>query len=103
MYVLKYICIYYFCTILCLKIVQLWQEVPAGLLRSLLEQLYELVSDSNEKRNNLLILRNMEMVRKMVNFLPIVFNSSTPSTTEMLFSLLGALLAKHPLTEDLLW
>ncbi|XP_025205063.1 WD repeat and FYVE domain-containing protein 3 [Melanaphis sacchari] len=80
----------------------LWQEVPAGLLRSLIEQLYELVSDSNEKRNNLIILRNMEMVRKMVNFLPIVFNTSSSSTTEVLFSLLGALLAKHPLTEDLL-
>jgi hypothetical protein len=45
----------------------------------------------------------MEMVRKMVNFLPIVFNTSTPSTIEVLFSLLGALLAKHPLIEDLIW
>ncbi|XP_050525205.1 WD repeat and FYVE domain-containing protein 3 isoform X2 [Daktulosphaira vitifoliae] len=80
----------------------LWQEVPSGLLRSLLEQLYELVSDSNEKRNNLVILRNMEMVRKMVNFLPIVFSSSPTSTTEVHFSFLGALLAKHPVTEDLL-
>lgn len=77
--------------------------MPASLLRSLLEQLYELVSDSNEKRNNLNTLRNMEMVRKMVNFLPIVFNTSTLSAIEVLFSLLGALLAKHPLTEDLLW
>lgn len=61
------------------------------------------MSDSNEKRNNLNILRNMEMVRKMVNFLPIVFNTSTLSAIEVLFSFLGALLAKHPLTEDLLW
>lgn len=45
----------------------------------------------------------MEMVRKMVNFLPIVFNPSTLLTAEVLFSLLGALLTKHPLTEDLLW
>lgn len=45
----------------------------------------------------------MEMVRKMVNFLPIVFNTSTLPAIEVLFSFLGALLAKHPLTEDLLW
>lgn len=43
------------------------------------------------------------MVRKMVNFLPIVFNISTSSTIDVLFSLLEALLAKHPLSEDLLW
>lgn len=77
--------------------------MPSGLLRSLLEQLYELVSDSNEKRNNLIILRNMEMVRKMVNFLPIIFNTSPSSTSDVLFLLLGSLLSKHPLTEDLLW
>ncbi|XP_050428058.1 WD repeat and FYVE domain-containing protein 3 [Adelges cooleyi] len=80
----------------------LWQEVPSGLLRSLLEQLFELVSDSNEKKNNLVILRNMEIVRKMVNFLPIVYSSSPPSTVEVHFSFLGALLEKHPLTDDLL-
>jgi len=45
----------------------------------------------------------MEMVRKMVNFLPVVFNTASSTTTEVMFSLLGALLAKHPLTEDLLW
>lgn len=61
------------------------------------------MSDSNEKRNNLIILRNMEMVRKMVNFLPIIFNTSTSSTSDVLFLLLGSLLSKHPLTEDLLW
>lgn len=43
------------------------------------------------------------MVRKMVNFLPMVFNTSSTSTIDVLFSLIGALLAKHPLTEDLLW
>jgi len=45
----------------------------------------------------------MEIVRKMVNFLPMVFNTSSSSATEVLFLLLGAFLAKHPLTEDLLW
>lgn len=78
---------------------QVWHEAPGDLEKSLLEHVYELVTESSEKRLNLRIIRDLHLVPKLLFILGDV---TSGSTRQVLLSLLGALLAQ-PRTMDLLW
>lgn len=78
---------------------QVWHQAPGELQRSLLEHLYELVTESSEKRHNLNTMRDMQLVQRLLRILPEV---TSQSTRQVLLNLLGALLAGQPLSQDLL-
>ena len=78
---------------------QVWHEAPGELQKSLLEHMYELVTESSEKRLNLRIIRDLHLVPKL---LFILGDITSGSTRQVMLSLLGALLAQ-PRTIDLLW
>ncbi|KAF7990932.1 hypothetical protein HCN44_000737 [Aphidius gifuensis] len=78
---------------------QVWHEAPGELLRSLLEHLYELVAESNEKRTNLRLMRDLQLVNKLLNILGDVKQNST---RQVLLALLSILLGQ-PRQSDLLW
>ncbi|KAH0568814.1 WD repeat and FYVE domain-containing protein 3 [Cotesia glomerata] len=78
---------------------QVWHEAPGELLRSLLEHLYELVAESNEKRTNLRLMRDLQLVHKLLHILSEVKQNST---RQVLLALLSILLAQ-PRQADLLW
>ncbi|RZF45662.1 hypothetical protein LSTR_LSTR010613 [Laodelphax striatellus] len=78
---------------------EVWHEAPGELQRSLLEHLYELVAESSEKRNNLRLVRDMQLVQRLLRILPSV---QAPPTRQVLLNLLGALLANQPQPQDLL-
>lgn len=40
---------------------EVWHEAPGELLRSHLEHLYELAAESSEKRNNIWIMRDLQV------------------------------------------
>lgn len=78
---------------------EIWQGAPNELLRSLLEHLFELVSESNEKRTNIRIMRDLQLVTKLLH---IVSDIGESGTKEILFSLLTILLGGQPRHNDLL-
>lgn len=79
---------------------EVWHEAPGELLRTLLEHLYELVADSNEKRTNLWLMRDLQLVIKLLHILADVKH---PPTKQILLSLLSSLLSGQPRPADLLW
>ena len=78
---------------------QVWHEAPGDLQRSLFEHLYELVAESNEKRSNISLIRQMRLVQRLLYILPAV--ASNP-TRDLMLTLLGALLLAQPDPHDLL-
>nr|XP_022909115.1 WD repeat and FYVE domain-containing protein 3 [Onthophagus taurus] len=77
-----------------------WHEAPGELLRSHLEHLYELAAESNEKRNNTWIMRDLQLVTKLLHITPEIKHGAT---RQVLFSLLSILLGGQPRQSDLLW
>ncbi|KAJ8919114.1 hypothetical protein NQ315_012099 [Exocentrus adspersus] len=78
---------------------EVWHEAPGELLRSHLEHLYELAAESNEKRNNTWIMRDLQLVEKLLHITPDVKHAAT---RQVLFSLLSVLLNGQPRQNDLL-
>ncbi|KAL7045563.1 hypothetical protein ACKWTF_002261 [Chironomus riparius] len=78
---------------------EIWLNAPNGLLRSLLEHLLELVSESAEKRANIKIMRELQLVSKLLH---IIGDITENSTREILYSLLSILLGGQPRLVDLL-
>ncbi|XP_044260057.1 WD repeat and FYVE domain-containing protein 3 isoform X2 [Tribolium madens] len=78
---------------------EVWHEAPGELLRSHLEHLYELAAESNEKRNNTWIMRDLQLVEKLLHITPEVKHNAT---RQVLFSLLSVLLGGQPRQPDLL-
>ncbi|XP_029662380.1 WD repeat and FYVE domain-containing protein 3 isoform X2 [Formica exsecta] len=78
---------------------QVWHEAPGELLRSLLEHLYELIAESSEKRTNLRLMRDLQLVHKLLHILSDV---KLNSTRQILLALLSILLSQ-PRQADLLW
>nr|CAD7266139.1 unnamed protein product [Timema shepardi] len=79
--------------------IEVWHEAPGELQRSLFEHLYELISESSEKRTNLRIVRDLHLTQRLLYILPDVVNGPT---RQVLLNLLGALLAGQPRALDLL-
>lgn len=79
--------------------IKVWHEAPGELLRSLLEHLYELVAESSEKRTNLRLMRDLQLVHKLLHILSDV---KLNSTRQILLALLSILLSQ-PRQADLLW
>lgn len=78
---------------------EIWLNAPNGLLRSLLEHLLELVSESGEKRTNIKIMRELQLVSKLLH---IIGDINENATREILFSLMSILLGGQPKLGDLL-
>lgn len=78
----------------------MWHEAPGELLRSHLEHLYELAAESSEKRNNIWVMRDLQLVDKLLYITPDVRHQAT---RQVLFSLLTILLGGQPRQVDLLW
>lgn len=78
---------------------EIWLNAPNGLLRSLLEHLLELASESGEKKTNIRIMRELQLVPKLLH---IICEINENSTKEILFTLLSILLAGNPRMSDLL-
>ncbi|KAK9687952.1 FYVE zinc finger [Popillia japonica] len=77
-----------------------WHEAPGELLRSHLEHLYELAAESSEKRNNTWVMRDLQLVTKLLYITPEIRHHGT---RQVLFSLLSVLLGGQPRQADLLW
>lgn len=77
----------------------IWLNAPNSLLRSLLEHLLELASESGEKRTNNKIMRELQLVPKLLH---IICDISENQTKEILFTLLSILLSGQPRPGDLL-
>ncbi|XP_012287062.1 WD repeat and FYVE domain-containing protein 3 isoform X1 [Orussus abietinus] len=78
---------------------EVWHEAPGELLRSLLEHLYELIAESSEKRTNLRLMRDLQLVHKLLHILSDVKQNAT---RQVLLALLNILLGQ-PRQADLLW
>lgn len=81
--------------------IQVWHQAPGELQRSLFEHLLELVSESSEKKGNLRLLRDLQLVHRLLFILPDVMLGPSATST-MLLTLLGVLLAVNPRSSDLL-
>ncbi|KAF5299222.1 hypothetical protein FQA39_LY02395 [Lamprigera yunnana] len=79
---------------------EVWHEAPGELLRSHLEHLYELTSESSEKRNNIWIMRDLQLVTKLLHIMPELKHQAT---RQVLYLLLSILLGGQPRQADLLW
>lgn len=79
---------------------EVWHGAPNGLLRSLLEHLLELASESSEKRSNIRIMRDLQLVTKLLHIITEIHDVA--GTREILFSLLSILLGGQPRHGDLL-
>lgn len=77
----------------------IWLNAPNGLLRSLLEHLVELASESGEKKTNIKIMRELQLVPKLLH---IICDINENQTKEILFTLLSILLGGQPRPGDLL-
>lgn len=77
----------------------IWLNAPNGLLRSLLEHLLELASESGEKKTNIRIMRELQVVPKLLH---IICDINENATKEILFTLLSILLGGQPRPSDLL-
>lgn len=87
-----------------------WHGAPNGLLRSLLEHLLELASESSEKRSNVRIMRELQLVNKLLHIITeipeqVAVNSGggAGGTREILFALLSILIGGQPRHSDLLF
>lgn len=80
--------------------IEIWHEAPGELLRSHLEHLYELAAESNEKKNNTYIMRDLQLVHKILYIMPEIKH---PTTRHILFSLLSILLNGQPRQIDILY
>ncbi|KAK6633574.1 hypothetical protein RUM44_004181 [Polyplax serrata] len=78
---------------------EVWHEAPGDLQKSLLEHIYELVTESSVKKLNLKIARDLKLVPRLLFILEDV---TSGTTRQVMLSLLGALLAQ-PRDSDLLW
>ncbi|XP_030377443.1 WD repeat and FYVE domain-containing protein 3 [Scaptodrosophila lebanonensis] len=78
---------------------EIWHNAPNGLLRSLLEHLLELAVESNEKKQNVKIMRELQLLVKLLH---IITDITDHSTREILFNLLETLLGGQPRHTDLL-
>nr|NP_608968.2 blue cheese [Drosophila melanogaster]AAF52302.4 blue cheese [Drosophila melanogaster] len=78
---------------------EIWHNAPNGLLRSLLEHLLELVVESSDKKQNVKIMRDLQLLVKLLH---IITQIQDHSTREILFSLLETLLGGQPRHTDLL-
>lgn len=79
---------------------EIWHGAPNDLLRSLLEHLLELSSESSEKRSNIRIMRDLQLVTKLLHIIPDIHE---PNTLEIVYSLLSVLLGSQPRHLDLLF
>lgn len=79
---------------------EIWHGAPNDLLRSLLEHLLELSSESSEKRSNIRIMRDLQLVTKLIHVIPDIHD---PNTSEIVYSLLSVLLGSQPRHLDLLF
>lgn len=78
---------------------EIWHGAPNDLLKSLLEHLFELSSESSEKRSNIRIMRDLQLVTKLLH---IISDIHEPNTVEIVYSLLSVLLGSQPRPIDLL-
>lgn len=78
---------------------EIWHNAPNGLLRSLLEHLLELAIESNEKKQNVKIMSNLQLLNKLLH---IIIDIQDHSTREILFNLIETLLGGQPRHSDLL-
>ncbi|XP_053688917.1 WD repeat and FYVE domain-containing protein 3 isoform X2 [Sabethes cyaneus] len=78
---------------------EIWLGAPNELLKSLLEHLFELASESSEKRTNIRIMRDMQCISKL---LLIVDEIDDQSSRDVLYNLLEVLLGSQPRVNDLL-
>lgn len=78
---------------------EVWHGAPNDLLKSLLEHLLELASESSEKRSNIRIMRDLQLVVKLLH---IIADVQEPNTSEILYALLSILLGGQPRHMDLL-
>lgn len=79
---------------------EIWHGAPNDLLRSLLEHLLELSSESSEKRSNIRIMRDLQLVTKLLHIIPDI---TDVNTAEIVYSLLSVLLGSQPKHMDLLF
>uniref|UniRef100_A0A8D8WKM9 WD repeat and FYVE domain-containing protein 3 n=1 Tax=Cacopsylla melanoneura TaxID=428564 RepID=A0A8D8WKM9_9HEMI len=79
--------------------VDMWHSAPGELQRSLFEHLNELVAESNEKRANLRIVQEMNIVPRLLQMLTVM---QSVHTRQVLVELIGALLANQPIPSQLL-
>lgn len=80
--------------------IEIWHEAPGELLRSHLEHLYELAAESNEKKCNTFIMRDLQLVHRFLYIMPEIKH---PTTRHILFSLLSILLNGQPRQIDILY
>ncbi|CAG9764999.1 unnamed protein product [Ceutorhynchus assimilis] len=80
-------------------LLEVWHEAPGELLRSHLEHLQELVFESNEKKYNTRVMRDLGLVEKLLQIAPEVKHVQT---RQVLFSLFTSLLGSQTRTNDLL-
>lgn len=78
---------------------EIWHNAPNDLLKSLLEHLLELASESSEKRSNIRIMRDLQLVTKLLH---IIADIQEVNTSDILFQLLSILLGSQPRNLDLL-
>lgn len=78
---------------------EIWHGAPNGLLRSLLEHLLELASESTEKRSNIRIMRDLQLVAKLLHIITEIHDAGTK---DILFGFLSILLGGQPRHSDLL-
>nr|XP_029733035.1 LOW QUALITY PROTEIN: WD repeat and FYVE domain-containing protein 3-like [Aedes albopictus] len=78
---------------------EIWLGAPNDILKSLLEHLLELISESSEKRTNIRIMRDMQCISKLLH---IVEDVHDYNTREVLYNLLEILLGPQPRISDLL-
>ncbi|XP_050299394.1 WD repeat and FYVE domain-containing protein 3 [Anthonomus grandis grandis] len=78
---------------------EVWHEAPGDLLRSHLEHLHELAFESNEKKHNIWVMRDLGLVEKLIH---ITADIKHAATRQVLFSLYTTLLGGQPRSHDLL-
>nr|XP_037269371.1 WD repeat and FYVE domain-containing protein 3-like isoform X4 [Rhipicephalus microplus] len=79
---------------------EVWRDAPGDLHKSLYEHFYELITESSEQKANLRILRDLEMVTKVLMMLRDPYLS--PSTIRLLCNLLKTLLQNTNRNGDIL-
>ncbi|XP_073949629.1 WD repeat and FYVE domain containing 3 bchs isoform X5 [Choristoneura fumiferana] len=78
---------------------EVWLGAPGGLIKSLLEHLLELATETAHKTHNLRTMRELQLVSKL---LYIINDVKVVSTKNVLIQLLAALLGGQPRPSDLL-
>ncbi|GBP47766.1 WD repeat and FYVE domain-containing protein 3 [Eumeta japonica] len=78
---------------------EVWLGAPGGLIKSLLEHLLELATETTHRTHNLRTMRDLQLVSKL---LYIINDVKVISTKSVLIQLLAALLGGQPRPSDLL-